>query len=599
MKLNFRKSILAVGFAAVLTGCIGQPGPKQYADYSDRSGFTVARGGNTTIDSAMVENLEVLAKVWGFAKYHHPVFAGESLNVDYELFELLPRVARAAKEERNAVLLEWVRGLGEFTSDEKRLRREIAKKGYTTPAEWDWLGDEALLGAELSQKLQSLQWAKRSKPSRYATRLRWSFGHTSFAAESGHGPYFSDAGYNLLSLFRLWNMAEYYFPSVNITNKRWSEVLPEYIPKFLALKSTGQAKWLTAELIAELSDSHSYMKPNPLKRGGELPVKLGFAEGKLIVVDIPKSDTVSFFEPGDEIVKIGADTPADILARVRKYRAASNENALLRDAAEAARNVSDAVLANGNMIILRNGERKEIPFSVFDSLPQSGFYKWENDRTASYKMLNDSVGYINPDNCKDADQAAIMEKFADTKAIIVDMRCYPKKFCIFYFVGDYFIPRTTHHVTWNLDVPKLPGYYQKHPVLLPLSPFPPGGYIDLWRKKIFGYKNNDYYKGRVVVLANATTQSMAEYAVMAFQAVPDCVVVGSQTAGADGNIVVLTLPYGIKTMFSSIGVYYPDGTNAQRAGVRIDHYVEPTIEGIRAGRDEVLEKALEIIEMGK
>jgi hypothetical protein len=48
-------------------------------------------------------------------------------------------------------------------------------------------------------------------------------------------------------------------------------------------------------------------------------------------------------------------------------------------------------------------------------------------------------------------------------------------------------------------------------------------------------------------------------------------------------------------MFSGLGVFYPDGTNTQRVGVRIDHYVTPTIEGIRTGRDELLEKAIELI----
>jgi C-terminal processing protease CtpA/Prc len=108
-------------------------------------------------------------------------------------------------------------------------------------------------------------------------------------------------------------------------------------------------------------------------------------------------------------------------------------------------------------------------------------------------------------------------------------------------------------------------------------------------------ENPDYYKGRVVVLVNEQTQSQAEYTTMAFQAAPDCIVVGSQTAGADGNVVLLPLPHGVKTYFSGLGVYYPDGTNTQRAGVKIDYVVEPTIEGVKAGRDEVLEKALELI----
>jgi C-terminal processing protease CtpA/Prc len=49
------------------------------------------------------------------------------------------------------------------------------------------------------------------------------------------------------------------------------------------------------------------------------------------------------------------------------------------------------------------------------------------------------------------------------------------------------------------------------------------------------------------------------------------------------------------TMISGIGVYYPDGTETQRVGIVPDVECKPTIQGIREGRDEVLEKAIEII----
>jgi C-terminal processing protease CtpA/Prc len=306
----------------------------------------------------------------------------------------------------------------------------------------------------------------------------------------------------------------------------------------------------------------------------------------LIVVDLPKSAENSLFEIGDEIVKIGNDTPADIISRVRKYRAASNESALLRDAAEFARNVDSRILTRVDVVIRRNGELKNLEISRFYSGLRSE--TWTKENTTSYKLLSDEVGYIYPDNCKNSDQATIMEKFAETKAIIVDMRCYPMEFNTFEFIGDYFIPRKTHHVTWTPIVKGLPGYYQKTPSSMPLWAFNP------WR--VLVGRNRDYYKGMVVVLVDATTQSSAEYQTMSFQAAPNCIVVGSQTAGADGNVVELPMPHGVKTLFSGIGVYYPDGTNAQRVGVKIDHYVEPTIEGIKAGRDEVLEKALTIID---
>lgn len=48
-------------------------------------------------------------------------------------------------------------------------------------------------------------------------------------------------------------------------------------------------------------------------------------------------------------------------------------------------------------------------------------------------------------------------------------------------------------------------------------------------------------------------------------------------------------------MISGIGVYYPDGKETQRAGIIPDVELRPTIKGIRENRDELMEKAVEII----
>jgi carboxyl-terminal processing protease len=103
------------------------------------------------------------------------------------------------------------------------------------------------------------------------------------------------------------------------------------------------------------------------------------------------------------------------------------------------------------------------------------------------------------------------------------------------------------------------------------------------------------YGGKVVVLADQETQSHAEYTVMAFKTAPDATVIGSQTAGADGNISPIDLPGGIWTCFSGLGVFYPDGAPTQRIGILPDIEVKPTIRGIREGRDEVLEAALQFL----
>ena len=39
---------------------------------------------------------------------------------------------------------------------------------------------------------------------------------------------------------------------------------------------------------------------------------------------------------------------------------------------------------------------------------------------------------------------------------------------------------------------------------------------------------------------------------------------------------------------------YPDGTITQRVGIKIDIVVKPTIKGIKNGKDEVLEAAIQL-----
>jgi len=88
------------------------------------------------------------------------------------------------------------------------------------------------------------------------------------------------------------------------------------------------------------------------------------------------------------------------------------------------------------------------------------------------------------------------------------------------------------------------------------------------------------------------SQSQAEYTTMAFRSSPRAIVIGSTTAGADGNVSPIPLPGGFRSLISGIGVFYPDKKPTQRIGIIPNREVKPTIAGIRAGRDEVLEAAI-------
>ena len=60
----------------------------------------------------------------------------------------------------------------------------------------------------------------------------------------------------------------------------------------------------------------------------------------------------------------------------------------------------------------------------------------------------------------------------------------------------------------------------------------------------------------------------------------------------------VVLPGGISAWFSGHDVRHADGRQLQRVGLVPDILVRPTIAGIRAGRDEVLERAVRYLEGG-
>jgi len=82
---------------------------------------------------------------------------------------------------------------------------------------------------------------------------------------------------------------------------------------------------------------------------------------------------------------------------------------------------------------------------------------------------------------------------------------------------------------------------------------------------------------------------------MAFRAGDNTTIIGSTTAGADGNVSAIQLPGGLQTMISGIGIFYPNGEETQRVGIVPDIEIKPTIKGIKEGRDELMEKAIEVI----
>jgi hypothetical protein len=73
-------------------------------------------------------------------------------------------------------------------------------------------------------------------------------------------------------------------------------------------------------------------------------------------------------------------------------------------------------------------------------------------------------------------------------------------------------------------------------------------------------------------------------------------IIGSATAGANGNMVGFQVPSGLAVGFTGMRVTTHDGkTSRHVVGIMPDIAVSPTIAGMRAFRDEVLDRALQYL----
>jgi C-terminal processing protease CtpA/Prc len=190
----------------------------------------------------------------------------------------------------------------------------------------------------------------------------------------------------------------------------------------------------------------------------------------------------------------------------------------------------------------------------------------------TFQRLTGDVAYLKLSSVAAAQADEYIQKAAGSKVLVIDIRNYPHAFMVF-SLGGHFVSQPTEFARFTFSSAENPGAFTwTEPVSL--SPAPP------------------FYSGSVVILVDETSQSQAEYTAMAFRSAPHALVVGSTTAGADGNISQIVLPGGLRTVISGIGVFYPDRRPTQQVGIVPDLVVRPTIAGIRQGRDEVLEAAV-------
>lgn len=527
------------------------------------------------LSTTQIENLALLGKVWGFLKYHHPTVTSGQRHWDYDLFRIMPDIL-AASDRKEAIgkLIGWVESLGPVSPCDPCAEMD---DDLAYEPRLEWLKDEKLLGRDLGDRLRHIHAQRPADHKQFYVKLNYMVGNPDFSRDKAYIQFSNpDFGFRILALFRYWNTIEYWFPSRDLIDENWDDILQEYLPLFASAEDKTAYTLAMVQLIAEIDDGHGFLQAanafRPPAGECQLPLVVRFIDEQAVVSDIIKSKWVSEteLEIGDVILSIDGISISRMVDQNARYYPASNEPHRLR---QMARTLTRGSYGPCDLVVSRDGREISLTARRFNT--QGSLAMIGNTHVLPgevFQLLGDDVGYLKLNEVVQGQVNSYLERASGTKGLIIDIRCYPSAFMVFE-LGGHLVTETTPFVTFTKGDLDTPGSFVWGPDLK-VSPIKP------------------HYEGKVVILVDETSMSSAEYTAMALRVSDKAIVMGSTTAGADGNISRISLPGGLQTSISGIGVYYPDREPTQRVGIVPDVVVTPTIEGISQGNDEVLEAAI-------
>jgi C-terminal processing protease CtpA/Prc len=387
--------------------------------------------------------------------------------------------------------------------------------------------------------------------------------------------------YRQLSVIRAWNVIHYFYPYLHLIGD-WDAVLPEFLARMEEAK-TGKDYALTiAEMMTHVPDGHTNVWGHPAldERVGKagLPVSVRWIEGAPVVISASDEAKAAGIELGDALVSVDGEPIEAGMERLDKTFTASTPWALRN------RDVRLLLLGSeGSTAVLKlrklDGDAREV------SLVRDPKKTPPPPQGEVVRILPGNLGYVDLPRLARGDVDAMFEKVKGTRGLILDMRGYPQGTAWSIAprintrnakVGAQF--RRSQVSAFSFEEGEAGFYFAQ-----PLPELPEG---------------KEKYTAPTVMLIDDRAISQSEHSGLFYEAASGTKFIGSPTAGANGDVTRFPLPGGIWVLFGGHDVRHADGRQLQRVGLTPDIAVEPTRKGIAAGRDEVLERAVQYLTDG-
>lgn len=383
-----------------------------------------------------------------------------------------------------------------------------------------------------------------------------------------------DARHRLVAAFRLWSTLRWFYPYAHAGAPDWDRLLRAAIPAFAAARDSLAYGQAVAEMVAALRDGQAMAQSPALAAflgSAQPPVRTRVIEGRAVVVEVMDDAAAGGVRPGDVVLSVDGEEATARARRHARWVAGSTAHGQ-------AERVSRVWLGGAPGAPVRltvqgdDGARREV------TLPRTAAWSRALERQRGgpvFRLLAPEVGYADLERLTPAMVDTMFDAFRDTKAIVFDARGGALRAA--------WLLTTRLSARWGDESAQL---------VIPVVRSPDSTATSTLSKSLPEGDGRPVYAGRTVVLIDERTTGAAERAVMVLEAAVAATLVGTPSAGADGELTTVVLPGDVLVTFP--------GQEARRAGGRPVHGVgiaprveaAPTLAGIRAGRDEALERAL-------
>jgi C-terminal processing protease CtpA/Prc len=363
-----------------------------------------------------------------------------------------------------------------------------------------------------------------------------------------------------------WNVFQHFYPYFDVADVDWDRELTNALESALSDESEGDFFYTLSRLVAKLQDGHGNVYNNVWMQQAGLPIKVDWIENQVVVT---VSQDPIHFQKGDIILEIDGIKAEKALRNVEEFISGSPQwkrwKSLNRFAYGEQRTTVKLKLKRGKEEL-----EMEIERDFKGNLTES--------EKPNIEELENDVFYVNLDKASWAEINAKIDDLAKAKGVIFDLRGYPN--------GNHQI------ICHLLETNDTSDAWMQ----IPLFVYPDQENIVGYQKMGWGLVAKEpHIAGKAVFIIYGGCISYAESFMSFIEHYKLAEIVGQPTAGTNGNINSFILPGGFRIIWTGMKVLKHDGSQHHLIGIKPTVPVERTIQGVIEGRDEFLEKAIEVV----